>query len=1687
MNDVSAQFFLGRALIEADLFRVFNVLARQHGTVDALAAPGRTALRYAAIPAALTEIKSALNSRGIGRGDVVVIAAANGADAALLCVAVSAFAISVPLNPGYSSEEYRRYLGRIRPSAVIVLADQPTEMRAAAVMLGIDVLELVVDPARPIGAFSLSGGRAAPCRDVAWNAEDDVAMLGHTSGTTAQQKLIPIRTRHLLSAAVDMHRSFRLVSTDRTLHVMPLFHGHGMRAALLQPLLAGSTVVCVPGFSAADFLAQLRDHAITWYTASFTIHKAVLDLLRDDPGAARGIHLRFIRSGSGRLSPEVMLGLEAALGTVVIERYGQTETGTAAVNPLPPGIRKPGSVGLPEGCEIVIRSLRDFSPLPRGEEGEVTIRGPGVFDGYLDDPEATQAAFRDGWFRSGDMGRFDDDGHLTLTGRLKELINRGGEKVSPMEVEAALARHPGIRDVCAFALPHPRLGEDVAAAVVAMEGAAVDEDDLIAFAAETLADFKIPRRIFLVRSLALGATHKVDRRAVARQCLATEPAANAEESGALDPRVAEIRRRLEPLWCSVLKLASIPAGRDFFLLGGDSLSAALLATLVAREFGITLLLRAIFREARTLTRMAATIALAETADATSDPSMRASAMPIARRDADARIPLSFAQEQIWLHDQLQAGSTAYTIYRVARLRGPLDPAALEQALTILVARHEVLRTTIRMSDGAPHQLVHPPTSVQVPVTDLMGVADELRAAELEHVVTAELRQAFDLAVGPLLRVRLWRLGREDHVFLLALHHILVDGGSIRALSRELADAYRHLVSGAAALPPPSALQFGDFAIADRRGDERGALAPQLAYWRRELEGVRELDLPTDRPRQRVTTADGMRLIRPLSRIDGPRLRLLARSDGSSLFGVLIVAVQVLLHRLTGATDIVLGAPFSRRARSDLEAVVGLLINVLPIRADMSDDPSFRKVLRQVTGWILGAIEHQDAPLTRILDTTGVRRSPDRHPLFQTVVVHNTRDALSIELADLKTEMIAADDGSTKFDLLFSFVEHGDELELRLQYGTALFDGATVERLADNLERLLVSITATPDARLSTLEIIPEAQRVLQLQHWSGIGRTPPVLGSIAGLFCEHARARPSALAVVCGERRVSYATLDDWSTRLAHRLRAAGVGPESVIGLGAGRTPALLAAQLAILKLGAAFLPLDAGLPASRLEFMVRDAAALLVLAEDAAMPVLAGLEARVLRLDPTGADLADAPTTPIESGAGPNSLAYVMYTSGSTGTPKGVAVEQRGVIRLVRDNDFADFGPDQRFLQLGSVAFDVSIFETWGALLNGGCVVQIAEERPSLQEIGRVIVAERVTTAWFTAGLFHQIVDHVLACCAGVGQVIAGGEVLSVSHVKRFRAAHPACRLINGYGPTEATTFATTYTVGDDAALNPSVPIGRPIANTQAYVLDETQRLLPIGAIGELCLGGAGIARGYVNRPELTAQRFIASPFAADQILYRTGDLVRWRSNGELQFLGRADRQVKLRGFRIEPVEIETALQTHEAVDQAVALIDRDATGEPRLVAFCVLNARAAAPGEPALRGFLRERLPHYMVPSAIAFLPALPLTPQGKVDLRALPKLTADRTQATRHVAPRTPFEAELAGIWRDVLGVRRVGITDDFFELGGHSLLAVKMLFRVWDAFAVELKLSAVFEAPTIEALALLILERLVAAEGAATSLS
>jgi amino acid adenylation domain-containing protein len=1070
---------------------------------------------------------------------------------------------------------------------------------------------------------------------------------------------------------------------------------------------------------------------------------------------------------------------------------------------------------------------------------------------------------------------------------------------------------------------------------------------------------------------------------------------------------------------------------------------------------------------------------------------------IPRRAAGDHWPQSYAQERLWFLHQLDSGSAVYNVPLGFRLIGHLNAAALTLSLNEIVRRHEALRTTFLCVAGTPVQRVASSLELAVPLVDLCHLRNGEQEAEAQRRVTEEAHQAFDLTQGPLLRVRLLRLSDEEHWLLLTMHHIITDGWSLGVLYRELGALYAAITSGQPSPLPELPVQYADFALWQREWLQGDVLKAQQDYWLRQLDGAPELlELPTDRLRPPVRSNRGDRQRFSLPASLTVALQAVGREEKVTLFMLLLAAFQTLLHRYTGAADLLVGSPIANRNRVEIGGLIGFFVNTLALRTDLSGDPPFRQLLQRVKEATLGAYTHQDLPFEKLVDELQPGRDPSHTPLFQVMFVLQNAPAQPLTLPGLTLSRLEIPHQTAKFDLTLSLTERTEGLTGSLEYSTDLFDDDTIGRMLGHFEMLLEGIATDPGRRLSELPLLTPAERRQLLVDWNDTRTDYPGDACIHELFETQAAQTPDAVAVVFEDQALTYRELDRRANYLARHLQHRGVGPNLFAAVCFERSSEMVIALLAILKAGGAYLPLDPSDPPERLAFMLSDAQAAVILTQRRLVDRLPKTALPVLYLDDQQWQTLPTGEASPASAAAPGNLAYVAYTSGSTGQPKGVCVPHRSVVRLVKGTDYARLTAEETFLQLAPLAFDAATFEIWGCLLNGGRLVIFPPNPPSLAELEAVVQRYRVTTLWLTAGLFHQMVEHQLHGLRGVRQLLAGGDVLSVPHVRKVLHELPGCQLINGYGPTEGTTFTCCYSVPADWTGNGSVPIGRPIANTQVYVLDQHRQLVPVGVPGELYIGGDGLARGYLNRPELTAERFVSDPFSSDPSarLYRTGDRVRWRPDGTLEFLGRLDQQVKIRGFRIELGEIEACLGQHPAVREAVVVAREDGPGDKRLVA-CVVPKTEEAPAASELRHFLQEKLPDYMLPSAFVLLDSLPLSPSGKVNRRMLPappalrllegaafvaprsffeealsapgSLSADRPVG--YVAPRDACEAELVRLWEQVLGVRRIGVRDNFFDLGGHSLLGLHLFSQIEEVWHQGLPLATLFQAPTVEELA------------------
>jgi amino acid adenylation domain-containing protein len=1572
-------------------------------------------LSYSDLDARSNRLARHLRRRGIGPGEVVGLCLERTADlpVALLGVLKSGAAY-LPLDAAHPAERREFMLEDADVAAVLTqerLLSVLPATGAPRIRLDEDWVEISREVASPLSPL------AGP---------DDRAYVIYTSGSTGRPKGVEIShralanflraMRHLIAMGPgDFLPAITTIAFDMSVPDLYL----NMPAGAVTPLLSRDTAG--DGVLLARALADTR---VSVFQATPATYRMLLESgWTGDPGL-------LLLCGAEAMSRDLADRL-LPLGRGVWNFYGPTET-TVWSTAWRVEAEGPVSIGRPIAETRVYLLDRWLAPAPLGAVGELCIGGLGLARGYLRRPGLTAERFipdpfsgtpGDRLYRTGDLARLRADGRLDCLGRADHQIKLRGFRIELGEIESALRGHPAITEA-AVLLREDRAGDPRLTAYLGLAADAKPPSvhELRGALGERLPDYMVPAAYISLPALPRNANGKIDRKALA----AIRP---AEAPGAprLSPRTP-VEELLAGLWSRVLELPEVSPHDDFFALGGHSLLATQLVLRMRDTFGVEIPLRALF-QAPTLAAQAELITRARSGEVPSH-----HGQPIRRVPRDRDLPLSFAQERLWFLDQLTPGSAAYNVPAALTIRGPLDVPALERAFAEVVRRHEVLRTTFPSCGERPVQAIAPAAGWTLPVTDLSGLPAPREEAECR--VREEILRPFDLVEGPLLRTRLLRLAPGEHTLVVTMHHVVADLWAAGVLIREVAQTYAGV-----ALPEPP-VQYADFARWQREELDGAELLRQLSFWRRQLDQAPPvLELPSDRPRPAVESFRGASLPVALGRELTADLAALGRLRGATPFMTLTTALALLLSRWANQDDLVLGAPIANRQRPELEGLIGMFVNTLALRVRLGEAGGFADLLGQVRGMALDAFEHQDLPFERLVEELQSRRDLSRHPVFQVVFAFQNVRLGAVEVPGLTLEPIDLASATTKFDLTF-FLSAGEEgLAGRVEFATDLFDAATVERLTGHLRHLLASIVAAPEAPLADLPLLGDEER-RQLLAWSGVPPVHPREATIHGLFAAQAARTPEAVAVVFEDTEVTYAALADRAGRVAARLLRQGVAPESRIALVAERSPALIAALLGILQAGCAYLPLDPELPEERRKLLLADAGA------------------TVLTLEEEAGGEQEAVGTLPEVAA--NQLAYVIYTSGSTGAPKGVAVTHGNVVRLVRGADWADLGPGETFLQLANLAFDASTLEIWAPLLNGGRLVLFPGRRPSLDDLAGAIVRHRVTTLWLTAGLFHQMAGERLEGLRPLRQLLAGGDVLSPPHVRRVLAALPGCTVINGYGPTENTTFTTCHPMTAAADPGITVPIGRPIRGTRVYVLDSALGPAPMGVWGELCAGGDGVARGYLAHPASTAERFVPDPFGPDPggRLYRTGDLVRWRPAGVLEFLGRRDGQVKVRGFRVELGEIEAALARHAQVREAAVAFQPAPAGNRQLVAYVVLEPDTSL--DPAeLRRHLAASLPEPMIPAVFALLDRLPLTANGKIDRRALPD--PDAAAGTReYLAPATAIEESLAAACAEVLGLERVGMRDNFFDLGGHSLLATQLAARLRGRYGLEVSLQMVFDA-------------------------
>jgi amino acid adenylation domain-containing protein/non-ribosomal peptide synthase protein (TIGR01720 family) len=1477
----------------------------------------------------------------------------------------------------------------------------------------------------------------------------DLAYVIFTSGSTGQPKGVMIEHRAAANTLADINRRFGVGPEDRVLALSAL--NFDLSVYDLFGVLAAGGAVVMPGPAAApdpEAWIELAERAgVTLWSSVPALLEMLLAHAGRLPAALRLVLL------SGDWIPVALPAriAELAPGVPVVSLGGATEAAIwSIVHPVTAA--DAGRASIPYGRPLDNQSWHvldaRLEARPLWVAGDLHIGGAGLARGYWRDAEKTASSFfvhpRTGerLYRTGDRGRHLPGGEIELLGREDLQVKVHGHRIELGEIETNLAQHPAVAR-CAAAADGGRLVAWVVPA--GGEGgdppAAVEGGELARFLQDKLPAYMVPASFVILPRLPLTANGKVDRRR-----LPLPGAAAAPESGAAPAPSSSVEEILCAVCAEVLGRRQVQGRDNFFALGGHSLLATRLAARVRDALGVELALREVLGAAN-LAELARKIARRRQAGAaiTMPP-----IVPVPRQEGRA-LPLSFPQQQLWFLKQLVPASPVYNVHVGVRCRGRLDLPALERSLWEVVARHEILRTVLPAVRGRPAQVVLPPAPLPLPRLDLAALPADRREAEVARIAAREVLVPFDFADRPLLRTRLLRLTADEHVLLVLTHHVIWDDWSQGILLRELGACYGALAVGRppAAELPPLPVQYGDFADWQRRWMDGEAEEAHLAYWRSRLAGVPPLlALPTDRPRPSEQSFRGRTRATRFSpeRVSG--LQALARKADATLFMTLLAACHALLHRWTGQRDLVVGTLTGNRARPEIEGLIGFFVNTLPMRVEVSGELGFGDLLGRVRTAALEAYDRQDLPFERLVEALKLPRNLGYNPLAQVIFNQFSAERAEVELPGLILTPVETEPGWAPFDLALTAVGGDRGMVCEAQYATDLFDGATVARLLRHFQALLAAIVAQPQAAVAGLPLLSPAERWQLCGEWNDSARDYPRDATVHELFAGWAARQPQVPALTAGGVTWTYGELAARAGRLARRLRARGAGPDVPVGVLAERSPWLIAALLGVLESGGAYVPLDLELPRERLRLMIADTGMPVIVGEGRFRDRL-GADAPPLIELGDGEDLATAGSAPAGDGeagrlprAAADNLAYVLYTSGSTGRPKGVAVTHRGVVRLVRGADYAEFGPRQVGLCMSAIAFDALTFEVWGTLLNGGRLAILGTRLPSLDELALALASERVSVALLTPALFHEVADRQPGGLRPLDQLVVGGDVLSPAHARRALAANPGLRLINAYGPTESTVIASSFAMASAVAVPSPAPIGRPIANGSVQLLDGDLRPVPIGVAADLYLAGDGLARCYFGRPDLTAAAFVPHSESArpGERLYRTGDRARWLADGRLEFLGRRDLQVKIRGFRIELGEVEETLRLHSAVVDAVAVV-RESAGHKRLVAYVV-----AREGDPRteLRQLLRERLPEAMMPHALVLLDGLPLGPTGKVDRAALPEPAPEGpAESGEAVAPRDAVEATLARIWRQVLRVPTLGVHDNFFELGGDSILSIQVV--------------------------------------------
>ncbi|NCR24962.1 MAG: amino acid adenylation domain-containing protein [Microcystis aeruginosa LE13-04] len=1513
---------------------------------------------------------------------------------------------------------------------------------------------------------------------------ENLLCLLYTSGSTGKPKGVMLTHAALVNHSWGISEVFGLTESDRVLQFASF--GFDVAAEEIFPTwLKGGTVVLRPGQMFAtltDFANFIEQESLTllnitpayWHEWALAVSQSLATV----PSS-----LRVVAVGGDAVLPETVNIWRQMVGKRVqcINVYGPTEASVTAIvhDLLDYQSEKINSVliGRPIANTKAYILDQNLQPVPIGVKGELHLCGVRLARGYLNRPELTAEKFIDNPFaneafnrlyKTGDLARYLPDGNIECFGRIDNQVKIRGFRIELGEIEAVLNQNIDVQTSCVIIREDTPGDKYLVAYIVAHYERIPMISELRQFLSSKLPLYMVPQAFVFLESLPLTTNRKVDRRALP----APDKIGNRRDQY-VAPRNG-IEEMLVQIWTEILKIEQVGIYDNFFEIGGHSLLATQLVSRIRSLFKIELPLRSLFG--------AATVAeLAHLIGQLQQQNLTLTVPPILPRTKDTELPLSFAQQRLWFLDQLQPNSALYNIPMVLHFRGNLNQKALEQSLLEICDRHEVLRTNFVTIDGQPTQIIQT-TRETISVVDLQDLPIHEQEEKTQQLKQKQATQPFDLAKESLIRITLVVLSETEHLLLVCMHHIISDGWSIEVFIHELTSLYNAYVQNQPANLAPLPIQYGDFALWQKQWLQGDVLQTQLNYWQNQLTAAPPLlSLPTDHPRPAVQSFVGTQQEFSLSPKLSQALNELSRQQGVTLFMTLLAAFDALLYRYTGSSDILVGTPIANRNRGEIEGLIGFFVNTLVMRTDLSDNPSFSQLLTRVREVTMDAYAHQDLPFEMLVEALQPERDLSHTPLFQVAFVLQNTPKSEIAMTGLTVTDLPPENTTAKFDLTLAMVNTDDGLKGVWEYNTDLFESSTIERLSGHFLNLLGGIVANPQARISQLPLLTESETNQLLIEWNNTQVDYPEYKCIHQLFEEQVKRTPDAVAVVCSQQQLTYNELNCRANQLAHYLQKLGVKADTLVGISLERSLDMIVGLLGILKAGGAYLPLDPDYPSERLQFAIADAQLSLLLTQEGLIDKLPEHQAPLILLDRFTEEINQNSQDNLTGVVTANNLANLIYTSGSTGKPKGVMVEHRGLFNLAQAQiKTFNLQSNYRILQFASLNFDASIWEIIMAMGAGATLYLDTKDAlmPGLPLMGRLkdygITHVTLPPSALAALPLEEIPE--------LQTIIVAGEACSEELIKQWATGR---NFFNAYGPTETSVCATVEKWTD---ATEKITIGRPIANTQIYILDSHLQPVPIGVPGELHIGGMGLARGYLNRPELTQEKFIPNPFEKDEVipptplnkggnepskLYKTGDLGRYLPDGKIEYLGRIDNQVKLRGFRIELGEIEALLNQNEAVQSSCVIVREDNLGDKRLVAYVVPQPEINLTIN-EIRQFLRAKLPDYMVPTAFVLLDTFPLTPNGKIDRRALP--VPDLQSQGEYIAPRNPIEEKMAQIWAEVLKLKRVSIEDNFFELGGHSLLATQVISRLQETFEIVVPLRYLFESPTIAQLSAVILKEL-----------